>query len=145
MNMNSKKGSGSVSAFLVMLLIASIVLNAAFLTGFISLEDLREGGKEPRPTSQQGPKPLASEAAYLREIATELKLSPPSDKTPGDITFDIKQTLGNTLSYRGEVFTEKAFEECKAAIPTTKDTETFKAYQDFIKKVAGKKIIILEK
>ena len=134
MNLNSKKGSGSVSAFLFILLIASITLNAAFLTGCISLEDLRWKGKGPRPTSQQGPKLPASEAAYLREIATELRLSPSSDKTPGDIAFDIKQALGNAQSYRGEVFTDKAFEECKAAIPTAKDTKTFEAYHVFIKK-----------
>ena len=144
MNMNSKKGSGSVSAFLFILLIASIALNAAFLTGCISLEDLRGKSKETRPTSQQGPKLPASEAAYLREIATELRLSPSSDKTPGDIAFDIKQALGNAQSYRGEVFTDKAFEECKAAIPTTKDTETFEAYHVFIKKIVGKRIVILD-
>ncbi len=144
MNMNSKKGSGSVSAFLLLLLIASIALNAALLTGWISLEDLRGVGKETRPTSQQGPKPLASEAVYLREIATELKLSPSSDKTPGDIAFDIKQALGDAQSYRGEVFTDKDLEECKAAIPTTKETETLMAYHTFISKIAGKTIIVLD-
>ena len=144
MNMNSKKGSGSVSVFLLILLIVSVSLNAAFLTGCISLEDFRGMGKGPRQTSQQEQKPSASEAAYLREIATELKLSPSSDKTPGDIAFDIKQALGNAQSYRGEVFTDKDFEECKAAIPTTKDTETFKAYHAFIKKIARKRIVILD-
>lgn len=145
MNMNSKKGSGSFSAFLVILLVASIALNAAFLTGCISLEDFRGKGKEPRPTSQRGPQlPLASEAAYLREIATVLGLSPSSDKTPGDIAFDIEQALKSSRAYKGAVFSDETFKECKAVLPTAKDMETLEAYHTFIKKIAGKRIVILE-
>lgn len=145
MNMKSRAGSGSVAAFLAILLVTSVALNAAFLAGCIFPEDLRGGSKESLLTSQQRSSSNVSEVTYLREIATKMGLSLSLDKTPGDIAFDIKQVLDNAQSYRGDVFTEKAFEECKAAIPTTKDTETFKAYQDFIKKVARKKIIILKK
>ena len=145
METNSQTGSGSVSAFFVIFLIVSLALNAAFLTGCNPLKNFfGGGGKDPRPTSQQGLTSPASEAAYLREIATVLRLSPSSDKTPGDVAFDIKQALGNAQTYRGEVFTDKDFEECKAAIPTAKETETFMSYHAFISKIAGKTIIVLE-
>ena len=142
MNINSKPGSGSVSVLLAMLFIASVALNAAFLTGCISLEKLR-GEREPLATSRNGKVLPSSEATYLREIAAVLGLSPSSDKTPGDIAFDIEQVLKSSQVYRGDVFSDEAFSECKSAIPTAKDTETFNGYHAFIKKVAGKRIIIL--
>lgn len=141
--MNSRTGSGMLPAFLTILLIASVALNMAFLTGCFGQEGLRGGFKESRPTSQQRPRVSTSEATYLREIASVIGLSPSSDKTPGDIAFDIEQTLNNYCTYSGTIFSDEAFEECKSAIPTTKDTETFEGYHAFIKKIAGKKIVIL--
>lgn len=146
MNVNSKSGSGCVSAFFVILFLASIALNAAFLTGCVTLDDLTGKG----PSHHDGPRPTHTttssntETTYLREIATSLGLSPSSDKTPGDIAFDIKQALDNSQKFRGEVLSDSAFKDCKDAIPTTKDTETFEAYHTFIKKVAGKRILILD-
>ena len=140
-SMNSKNGSRSLSVFLAILFIASVALNAAFLTGCISPEDIRWNGKG---TSQQGTKHSVPEASYLREIAAALGLSPSSDKTPGDIALDIEQVLKNSQAYKGDVFSDETFKECKAAIPTAKDTAIFEAYQAFIKKVAGKRILILE-
>ena len=89
------------------------------------------------------PAPAVSESGYLREIATSLGLSPSSDKTPGDIAFDISQILNNTQRYKGDVLTDQSFNECKAAIPTSKETEIFEAYHNFIKKIEGKGIVIL--
>lgn len=146
MNVNSKSGSGCVSAFFVILFLASIALNAAFLTGCVTRDGLTGKGPSypdgPRPT----PPPTSSnaEATYLREIATSLGLSPSSDKTPGDIASAIQQALGNSQKFRGEVLSDSAFRDCKDAIPTIKDTETFEAYHSFIKKVAGKRILILD-
>ena len=136
-NMNARAGSGSVSALFAILFIASIALNAAFLTGCISRKDIFGNGSTPPP-------PPPTESVYLRQIATSLGLPPSSDKTPGDIAFDISQVLDNTQRYKGDVLTDQSYDECKAAIPTSKDTEIFEAYHAFIKKVAGKRIVILE-
>ena len=87
--------------------------------------------------------PVVSESVYLREIAASLELSPSSDKTPGDIAFDIGQVLNSVQRYKGGVLSDQSFDECKAAIPTSKDTEIFEAYHAFIKKIAGKRIIVV--
>ena len=135
-NMNARAGSGSISVFLAILFIASIALNAAFLTGCISRKDIFGNGSTPHS-------PPPAESVYLRQIAKSLGLSPSSDKTPGDIAFDISQVLDNAQRYKGGVLTDQSFNECKAAIPTSKDTETFESYHAFIKKVAGKRIIVV--
>lgn len=147
MNMNSKSGSGSASIFFVILFLASVALNVAFLTGCVTLDDLRgnagqsgRGGPLPPPSP-----PPSSEAVYLREIAGNLGLTPSPDKTPGDIAFDIKQALGTSLKYRDDTLSDEAFDECKADISTSKDRETFEQYHRFIKKVAGKRILVLDK
>ena len=142
-NMNARAGSGIISTFFAVLFIASIALNAAFLTGCISTTDIFGNSSDPQPISQPKPAPVVSESVYLREIATSLGLSPSSDKTPGDIAFDINQVLNNTQRYKGGVLTDQSFNECKAAIPTSKDTEIFETYHKFIKKVSGKRIIIV--
>lgn len=140
MNMNARAGSGNVSIFFAILFIASIALNAAFLTGCISMKDIFGNGRDPQPTTGQ----RSTESFYLREIATSLGISSFSDKTPGDIAFDINQVLNNTQRYKGGVLNDQVFDECKAAIPTSKDTETFEAYHAFIKKIAGKRIVVLD-
>lgn len=140
MNMNAKAGSGSLSVFLSILFIASIALNAAFLTGCISMKDIFGNGRDPQPTTWQG----STESFYLREIATSLGISSSSDKTPGDIAFDIGQVLNSVQRYKGGVLSDQSFDECKAAIPTSKDTEIFEAYHAFIKKIAGKRIVIID-
>ena len=143
MNINSKSGSGSASTLFAILFLASIALNAAFLTGCISMDDIRGGRKTPTTAINTPQRPTDDESFYLREIAGTLGLSPSSDKRPGEIAFDIKQSLNNSQKYRGDVLSDAAFEECKAAIPTTKDTETFETYHAFIKKIVGKKILVL--
>ena len=144
MSMNAKAGSGSVSVFLSILFIASIALTAAFLTGCISRAGIFGNSSSVQPNSEQGPTPTVSESIYLREIAASLGLSPSSDKTPGDIAFDIGQVLNSAQCYKGGVLTDQSFDECKAAIPTSKDTQIFEAYHAFIKKIEGKRIVILE-
>lgn len=144
MSMNAKAGSGSVSVFLFILFIASIALNAAFLTGCISRADIFGNSSSTRSNPRQKPTPVVPESVYLREIATTLGLAPSSDKTPGDIAFDISQVLNNTQRYKGGVLTDQSFIECNAAIPTSKDTEIFEAYHAFIKKIAGKRIVIID-
>lgn len=144
MSMNAKAGSGSVSVLLSILFIASIALNAAFLSGCISMTDIFGNSSSTQSDPRQKPTPVDSESFYLREIATTLGLAPSSDKTPGDIAFDISQVLNNTQRYKGGVLSDQSFDECKAAIPTSKDTEIFEAYHAFIKKINGKRLIILD-
>lgn len=88
--------------------------------------------------------PPQSESTYLKELAEWLSVPIPKDATPGDIYFSIRQVLSDSTRYPGEVLSDEAFKECKAAIPTTKDTETFEAYHAFIKKVEGKRILVLD-
>ncbi|MBQ6923072.1 MAG: hypothetical protein IJQ73_00385 [Kiritimatiellae bacterium] len=144
MNMNSKSGSGIASAIFIILFIASIALNVAFLTGCETLGPRGRRSVNPGPIPPTQSTPSSSEATYLREIATSLGLSPSPDKTPGIIAFDIKQALGKSLKYHDDILSDVAFQECKAAIPTTKDTEIFEAYHRFIKKIAGKRILVLD-
>ena len=139
MSMNAKAGSGSVSVLLSILFIASIALNAAFLTGCISRADIFGNSSSVQPNSEQGPTPIVSESVYLREIAASLGLSPSSD-----IAFDIGQVLNSVQRYKGGVLSDQSFDECKAAIPTSKDTEIFEAYHAFIKKINGKRLIVLD-
>lgn len=84
-----------------------------------------------------------SEAPYLKSLASWLSVKIPRDATPGDIECAIRQRFLET-HYPGEILSDEAFVECCAAIPTTRDTETFKAYHAFIKKIAGKRMVILE-
>ena len=144
MSMNAKAGSGSVSVFLFILFIASIALNAAFLTGCISRADIFGNSSSTQSNPRQKPTPVVPESVYLREIAASLGLSPSSDKTPGDIAFDIGQVLNSVQRYKGGVLSDQSFDECKAAIPTSKDTEIFEAYHAFIKKINGKRLVILD-
>lgn len=99
------------------------------------------GPAEPQDTSSTPPS--QPEAPYLKELAEWLSVPIPKDATPGDIAFAIRQALSDSTRYPGEVLSDEAFKECKAAIPTTKDTEIFEAYHAFIKKVAGKRIVVL--
>lgn len=126
------------SAKLGVLFIASIALNVILLNGckFLGID----GRMEP----VQPPPVPSSESSYLRELAEVLKLNEGSEKTPGDIAFDIQQCLNNRQKYRGEVLSSESFEKASAAIRISKDQETFKAYHDFISKIAGKTIIVLE-
>lgn len=144
MNINSKSGSGSASAFFSILFLASVALNAAFITGCISMDDFCGESKETTQTRSVQSDPNGSEYSYLHGIATSLGILTASDQSPGLIAQNIKEVFNNTISYDGDVLTGDSFEECKAAIPSTKDTETFEAYHAFIKKIAGKKILVLD-
>lgn len=143
MNMNSKSGRGSASFFFVILFLASVALNVAFVTGCISTEVFQGGSKGPTPTPTTQTNTGASESYYLREIAASLGLSPSLDKTPGDIAFDIKQALGDSQKYKGNVFSDEEFDKYRKAFLTNNDVKTFEDYHTFAKKVAGKRIVIL--
>ena len=84
-----------------------------------------------------------SESEYLKEIASMLSVSVSKDDTPGDIAFKIKQRIGYAERYRGEVLSDESFELAKSAIGIPKDAETFETYHAFIKKVAGKKVLVI--
>ena len=117
---------------------------------------LRQIGKLRRPIGNEGvgpgqvpgeppdSLPAPSEAPYLKDLAAWLSVPIPKDATSGDIEFAIKQAISESVRYSDEVLTDEAVMECRDAIPTTKDTKTFEAYHAFIKKIAGKKIIILD-
>ena len=86
----------------------------------------------------------SSESEYLKEIASVLSIPVSKDDTPGDIAFKIKQCIGNAECYRGNVLSDESSEKAKSAIRIPSDAETFEAYNAFIKKVAGKRIVILD-
>jgi len=84
-----------------------------------------------------------SESEYLKEIASMLSVSVSKDDTPGDIAFKVKQRLGHVERYRGEVLSDESFALAKSAIGIPKDAEIFKAYHAFVKKIEGKKILVI--
>lgn len=86
----------------------------------------------------------ATETIYLREIADILKISVSPEKTSGDIAFEIRQCLSNSITYKGPILSSEAFEKANVAIRITEDREIFKSYHEFINKIAGKRFIILE-
>ncbi len=120
------------------------------------LRGLFHGRRQPDDVSQMEPEdlpaepqdttfssPPQSESTYLKELAEWLSVPIPKEATPGDIAFAIRQALSETVTYPGTVLSDKAFEECKADISTSKDRETFEQYHRFIKEVAGKKVILI--
>ena len=66
------------------------------------------------------------------------------DDTPGDIAFKIKQCIVNAERYRGDVFSDESFGKAKSAIRIPADAETFAEYHKFIKKIAGRRIVLLD-
>ena len=88
--------------------------------------------------------PAPSESEYLKEIASVLSIPVLKDDTPGDIAFKIKQCLVNVESYQGNVLSDESFEKAKSAIRIPSDAEIFAEYHKFIKKIKGKRVLILE-
>ena len=98
----------------------------------------------PNPVPQTFQQPASQESTYLKEIASILSI-PVSDKdTPGDIAFKIRRRIENTERYRGAVLSDESFRKAKSAIRIPADAETFAEYHAFIKKVAVKRIIVLD-
>ena len=87
--------------------------------------------------------PIPPETEYLKEIASVLSIPVLKDDTPGDIAFKIKQCLGNVEHYRGNVLSDASFEKAKSAIRIPADAETFAEYHKFIKKIANRKVLII--
>lgn len=141
MKTRNRKGSTKLGVLLFILLCASIALNVILLKGdgILGIGEKSGGGPTVNPPSLPN-----SESSYLRELAGILKLDVRSEKTSGDMAFDIRQRLNKRLTYSGDVLPLDSFEKASAAIRITKDQETFKAYHEFIRKVAGKTIIVLE-
>ena len=80
----------------------------------------------------------------MKGIARKLSIQVSDDDTPGDLAFKISRRLDETTRYSGAVFSEDSFKMAKAAILLSSDAETFADYHAFIKKIAGKRILILE-
>ena len=140
MKTTSQKGSSKIGVLFALIFIISIALNAMFISGcdiFKLGNTTKASGTPPSPTP-------SAEAMYLREIAGVLKIDETSEKTPGDIAFDIQQHLSKSVKYTGTILAPEAFAKASSAIRIAQDQETFKSYHEFISKVAGKKLIVLE-
>lgn len=142
MKTRNQKGNTKLSVLVFILLIASVALNVILINGGGFLVGI--GGKATGADANAGTPPSNFESSYLRDLASTLKIEASSDKTPGDMVYEIKRRLGNRMSYHGDVFTPKALESVSSSIVVTKDDATFKAYHEFISKIAGKTIIVLE-
>ena len=105
----------------------------------------KRNGKHAVPEdTSSGPQSSSQETVYLKEIASVLSI-PVSDKdTPGDIAFKIRQRLENTERYRGDILSDESFTKAKSALRISEDAETFTEYHTFIKKVAGKKMVVID-
>ena len=104
----------------------------------------------PSPQPVEEPIPVSAESrtspelGYLKEIAQALSIPVSSTDTPGDLSFKILNRLQRPESFNGVVLTDESFADVKDAIFSPSDKAIFEAYHDFIKKIAGKKIVILD-
>ena len=136
MTTRSNKGSTKIGVLFFILFCASVALNVILLNG---CELLGIGGKVRENNPVKTSPVSGSELSYLRELAEVLEIKEGTEKTPGDIAFDIRQCLNNRQKYSAV-----SFEMACSAIGIQKDQDIFKAYHAFISKIAGKTIIILE-
>lgn len=98
--------------------------------------------EEPTPTiADSRPSP---ELGYLKEIAQSLSIPVPPTDTSGDLSFKILNRLQRQEQFNGTVLTDESFADVKDAILSSKDKEAFAAYHAFIKKIAGKKVVIID-
>ena len=141
MTTRSNKGSTKIGVLFFILFCASVALNVILLNG---CELLGIGGKVRENNPVKTSPVSGSELSYLRELAEVLEIKEGTEKTPGDIAFDIRQCLNNRQKYKGDVLSAVSFEMACSAIGIQKDQDIFKAYHAFISKIAGKTIIILE-
>ena len=102
---------------------------------------LRRGDRRPYGES---PQQFSSEATFLLDIAKRLGIEESPGRKPDEIAFDIEQRLNQSIKYRGGVMSSKSFGNVKDAILNSEDQEKFQAYHDFIHKVDGKRILIIE-
>lgn len=140
MKTTSQKGSSMLGVFFALLLIISIALNAMFISGY----DIFKLGGATKTTEATPSSAPSAEATYLREIAGTLRIVETPEKTSGDIAFDIQQRLSKRMTYKGTVLSPEAFAKACSAIRIAEDQEIFKSYHEFVGKIAGKKLIILE-
>lgn len=143
MKTRNQKGDTKLGVLVFILLIASVTLNVILINGggFLGI-----GGKAKGAVANTGtpPPPPSAESSYLCDLASSLNIEASSDKTPGDMVYEIKRRLDNRLSYHGDVLTPQALEGVSSSIVVPKDEATFKAYHEFISKISGKTIIVLE-
>ena len=136
----SKRDGVFPGVLVVLLLIASLALNVMLLTGCLTINGGGKGGKKEGGNDSRKP----TESTYLRGIAAQLGIDESSDKTPGDIAFDIEQRLSARQVYRGTVLSEETVQKVSSAIWIPADRETFESYHEFIGKVAGKTILVID-
>ena len=140
MKTTSQKGSSKLGVLFALLLIISIALNVMFISG----HDIFKLSGVTKTTGMTPASVPSAEATYLREIAGTLKIGETPEKTSGDIAFDIQQRLSKSMTYKGTVLSPEAFAKACSAIRIAEDQEVFKSYHEFVGKVVGKKLIILE-
>ena len=138
MKTKRQKGSSMLGVLFALLFIASVALNVAIISG---CEIVKIGGLTGGATPPPAP---SAESAYLHEIAGVLKIDETPDKTPGAMAFDIRQRLSKVVTYNGAVLSPESFTKTCSVIRIAEDQEVFKSYHDFVGKIAGKKLIVLE-
>ena len=115
-------------------------------------EDLTPLGRRPSQKPRSIPPP-PSELRYLKELAKELSIPVSDLDTPSEIVFAIKtqineaekQRIKNSEQYGGETLSEESFEMVRSSIPIPSVEKVIIDYHNFIKKIAGKKLIVIEK
>ena len=140
------RNGGQVSSKSRILLCALTTLAATLLVGCDSLFDWGDSkyGRSENKQRQGGQQQTPSEAVFLLDIAKRLGIDEPYDKTPGDIAFDIERCLNHSTSYCGGTLSSDAFANIREAILNPEEQKMFQAYHDFIRKVEGRRILILE-
>ena len=123
-----------MKAFATLLFLASIALNAAFLTGCVTRGTF-VGGETP-------PKPADDGRSLLVPIAERLGI-PVAGKQASDLKSAILYTLGREATVPA-AFDDESFEKMAEDL-TAVEKEAMCDYQDFIKRLQGKRVIVFDR
>lgn len=118
-----------MKAIPILLLLASLAFNVAFLTGCVTRGTFF--GDEPPPSGDDG-------RARLVRIANLLDI-PTTNKSAFDLESDIRHVLERTVTVP-RAFDEAGFEKMAKDL-TTQEEEAMREYQRFILRLQGKRVI----
>ena len=123
----------------IMLLVASVALNACFFAGCKSLHDAVYGN----PCKYATPVPRADDdgKSELVRIASLLNIKT-DGKSASDLSSDIRYKLDRSAVVPN-VFDEAAFEKMAKDLNSSEE-KAMREYQQFISDLQGKRVIVIE-
>lgn len=142
--MSSSKSGCGMSAFFVVIFIASVALNGVLLSGCVAPEKCPLCGRDKRGQSSMQSSTVYDAANDLQEIASRLGIET-EGRDACETASQIKTHLCIEPSAKGfprELLTEQQLEGVRDLIPE-KMNATIAEYQRFIKSLEGKRFIVI--